>query len=97
MTGGKDMSKIDYTGSEQFRPLSAWGYVGYGLLFSIPLVGFILLIVFSLNEDNCNRRNYVRSYFCWMLIAAIVLLVMLFLGLSPAVLLNRSGFLGRFR
>ena len=25
----------------QYRPIGAWGYFGYSLLFSIPLVGFI--------------------------------------------------------
>ncbi len=80
------MSKIDYTEAEQFRPLSAWGYVGYGLLFSIPLVGFILLIVFSFNDDNYNRRGYARSYFCWMLIAIVLILVLTFLGITPAIL-----------
>ena len=29
---------------EEYRPISAWGYVGYNLLFSIPFVGIILLI-----------------------------------------------------
>ena len=33
--------------SEELKPITMWGYFGYQLLFSIPLVGFILLIVFS--------------------------------------------------
>ena len=32
---------------EEYQPISMWGYFGYELLFSIPLVGFILLLVFS--------------------------------------------------
>jgi len=76
------MSKINYEGSEQYRPISAWGYVGYSLLFSIPLVGLILLIVFSFNEDNYNRRNYARSFFCWLLIALILTVVFVILGVS---------------
>ena len=66
------MSKYSYDGSEQFRPISAWGYVGYTILFCIPLLGFILLIVFSLSGKNINRRNYARSYFCMLLIAIIL-------------------------
>ena len=62
------MDKYGYSGPEQFRPLSPWAYFGYSLLFSIPLVGFILLIVFSLSDGNYNRRNYARSYFCALLI-----------------------------
>ena len=33
---------------ESYRPISAWGYFGYNLLFSIPIIGFILLLVFAL-------------------------------------------------
>lgn len=58
-----------------YKPLSAWAYVGYQLLFSIPLIGFILLIVFSFSEDNINRRNYARSYFCTLLIALAIAVI----------------------
>ena len=33
---------------EAYKPISAWAYFGYRLLFCIPVIGFILLIVFSL-------------------------------------------------
>ena len=74
------MSKIHYDGSEQFRPISAWGYIGYSLLFAIPVVGFILLIVFALSESNVNRRNYARSYFCALLVVIVLTTVMFLLG-----------------
>ncbi len=55
----------------QYKPLSPWAYFGYNLLFAIPLVGLICLIVFSFNDDNINRRNYARSFFCALLIVVI--------------------------
>ena len=61
----------------QYRPLGAWAYFGYSLLFSIPIVGFILLIVFSFSSANINRRNFARSYWCWLAIAAIIVAVVL--------------------
>ena len=66
------MSKYNYDGSSQFKPISAWGYVGYSILFSIPIIGLILLIVFALSSRNINRRSYARSYFCWLLIVIII-------------------------
>ncbi len=42
---------------EKFRPLTAWAYFGYSILFSIPIVGFIFLIVFSCSGKNINRRR----------------------------------------
>ena len=72
----------------KYQPLSAWAYFGYQLLFAIPLVGFILLIVFSFNDDNINRRNYARSYFCSLLIGAIIGVIALVFGFGIAMLEN---------
>ena len=71
------MDKYGYEGPEKFRPLSPWAYFGYSLLFSIPLVGFILLIVFSVSDENINRRNFARSMWCALVIAAIITALML--------------------
>ena len=49
------MNEGNYT--SQYRPLSPWAYFGYNLLFSIPILGFIMLIVFSFSNENINRRN----------------------------------------
>lgn len=66
----------------EYRPLGAWAYFGYSLLFSIPIAGFILLLVFSFSNANINRRNYARSFFCWYVIAAIAVVILLIAGFS---------------
>ena len=71
-----------------YKPLSAWAYFGYQLLFAIPLVGFILLIVFSFNDENINRRNFARSYFCSLLIGTIIVVIMFLFGFGIAMLEN---------
>lgn len=58
---------------ERFRPLSAWAYVGYSLLFAIPIVGFVFLIVFSCSSANINRRSYARSYWCYLILSLIII------------------------
>ena len=65
----------------EYKPLSPWAYFGYNILFAIPLVGFILLIVFSLDNANINRRNYARSFFIGLLITVIILVVFIVLSL----------------
>ena len=47
---------------ERFRPLSPWAYIGYSLLFDLPVAGFVLQIVFALSKKNVNRRNFARSF-----------------------------------
>lgn len=56
----------------QYRPLSAWAYFGYNILFTIPIIGWIFLIVFAFDSSNINRRSYARSYFCTAIIIIIL-------------------------
>lgn len=65
---------------EKYRPLSPWAYFGYTILFAIPVVGFILLVVFSLIGGNVNRRNFARSYFCIYVLLFILFLIALLTG-----------------
>ena len=66
---------INNTVPLEYRPISAWGYFGYSLLFAIPLVGFICLIIFSFDNSNINRRNYARSFWCALLVVVIIMVV----------------------
>ena len=69
------MSEQNTNIPNEYRPLSAWGYIGYNLLFSIPIVGFVLIIVFALDNNYIARRNYSRSYLIVMLIGIILSLI----------------------
>ena len=64
-----EIEKLD----SKYRPIGAWGYFGYNILFSLPLVGFICLLVFCFSDSNINRRSYERSFFCAALLALIVI------------------------
>lgn len=63
-----EIEKLD----PKYRPIGAWGYFGYNILFSLPLVGFICLLVFCFSDSNINRRSYARSFFCAALLVVIV-------------------------
>lgn len=66
---------------DEYRPMSAWGYFGYEILFSIPLLGFILLIVFSFDNSYIARRNFARSFFCALALALIIVVILYSTGL----------------
>lgn len=68
----------------EYVPLSPWAYFGYSILFSIPFIGFILLVVFSFIGDNINRRNFARSFFCIYVLIIIVAVVLAAAGVSTA-------------
>ena len=62
---------------DEYKPISMRGYFGYEILFSIPIVGFIVLIVLSINGKNQNVKNFARSYFCFTIIVLILLVILL--------------------
>lgn len=64
---------------EENRPLSPWAYFGFRLLFMIPVIGFILLIVFSFAGKNVNRKNFARSYWCMYIVILGIVLILLVL------------------
>ena len=62
-------SSLSCPGLSSHLEMAPWGYLGYEILFAIPLVGFILLLVFSFGGTrNINLRNFARSYFCALII-----------------------------
>ena len=62
---------------DEYKPISMWGYFGYEILFSIPVIGFILLLVFSFGGfKNVNLKNFARSYFCFFIIELIITIIL---------------------
>ena len=81
----------EYRGPEIFRPLSAWAYVGYSLLFAIPIVGLICVIVFACSNTNINRRNYARSLLIGLVIGIVLALILSAItGINLASLYNQT-------
>ena len=57
----------------EYKPISMWGYFGYEILFAIPIIGWLLLLIFALGgTSNVNLKNFARSYFCLLIIIVII-------------------------
>ncbi len=56
-----------------YAVLSSWGFVGSFLLISIPIAGFIIMIVWAAGGTiNHNRRNLARGYLLTIAIATAI-------------------------
>ena len=66
----------------EYKPISMWGYFGYEILFSIPVIGFICLIIMSFAAGNKNVKNFARSYFCLFIITLVVTIVLVAIALA---------------
>lgn len=67
----------------QYQPISMWGYFGYEILFAIPIIGWIILLIFALGgTSNINVRNFARSYFCLLIIIVILFVIIAGVGVG---------------
>jgi ABC-type amino acid transport system permease subunit len=55
-----------------YKPLTAWGYFWLTILYSIPVLGWIFLVIFAFSDANINRRSHARSYFCAIVLALLL-------------------------
>lgn len=73
--------------SEENRPLSTWEYFGYIFLFSIPLLGFVFLLIFSFGASrNKNVRNLSKAYLIFFIIALVLSLIFFACGMSAMIM-----------
>ena len=75
---------MKYNGPQEFRPISAWGYFLLEILYSIPVIGFIFLIVHAIGASNVNRRSFARSYFVIFVVIFAIVLVVIFSGIGAS-------------
>lgn len=66
--------------------ITPWGYVGYSLLYSIPIVGWIIWACHAFGSSNENVKNYARAMVC-AAIAVVILSIVLEIVLVIMVML----------
>ena len=83
---------------DEYKPISPLGYLGYNILFAIPIVGLIFVIVFAVGgTQNKNLKNYARSYIIAFVIVFVLLLVVyLTVGITAVDLLRQNGIQGMY-
>ncbi len=74
---GPAYSKQEFEQSlpEEYRPVSMWAFLGYTILFSIPVVGWICAIVFAFASSKINVRNYARGYLIFLIIGIVIWII----------------------
>ncbi|MBO5332722.1 MAG: hypothetical protein J6B37_01240 [Clostridia bacterium] len=66
----------------EYKPVSVGAYIGYSILFALPIIGFIMLLVTAFSsEKSKSLRNYAKSILVMTLIALIpTILIMILVG-----------------
>lgn len=62
---------------EDYKPVTVGQYVGYSILFALPLIGFIMLLVTAFGSSkSISLRNYAKSYLVFYAIAVVLYIIM---------------------
>lgn len=64
----------------KYRPMGAWGYFWFTILYCIPLIGWICMVVTAIASRNVARRSYARSFFISCVIIMILTIAFLITG-----------------
>ncbi len=93
-TNNDSVSQSSYSNSSS--DVSVGTYLGHMFLFSIPFVGFILLIVKAFDKKNKNISNWAKSMLLYSLILTVITVVISILlivvaGVKVTDVLNNGG------
>ena len=79
---------------DRYAPLSPWAYIGYMLLFYLPIVGLVFMIIYSADDTNMARRNYARAFLGLCIATLILGVVFGVVGMGTGVLDNLMARIG---
>ena len=72
--------------------IRSWGYFGYSLLFSIPVVGAIVCILCAIFARNLNVKNFALAfcimYSALLIVSAVLVALVFILGIDVRALLG---------
>jgi hypothetical protein len=57
-----------------------WNFVGMMILFSLPVIGFIFVIVWACDSNNINRCNYARAVLILIAVSILLGIIMIVVG-----------------
>ncbi len=56
----------------EYKPMGAWAYFGYSLLYVIPIVGLVFAILNAKSGTNLHKQNHARAFLITLVIGIII-------------------------
>jgi hypothetical protein len=72
------MSHAGAPTSRQDKVMGMGAFMGYMLLFAIPVLGWIICLIMAIVPGNQNRRNFARATFVYILIGILIMVALYF-------------------
>ena len=64
----------------EFKPIGAWSYFWLGILYTLPIIGFIFLLIHTFGAKNVNVKSFARSHWIPVLLSGSLILILLIIG-----------------
>jgi uncharacterized membrane protein YccC len=75
-----------------FAVMGVGSFVGHAILFSIPIIGWIMCLIMAFAVGNFNKRNFARAMLIFLIIGIVLSVALYFLfGWVTDVLLEYVG------
>jgi hypothetical protein len=82
-TTNKDTTMSDNRDSN-YISVGSWMWMMF--VTAIPIVGFIMMIIWACTGENESRKNYFRAIFAWVLVFVVLVIVLALVGSLPGIL-----------
>ena len=70
-------------GDNNYISVGSWMWIMF--VTALPIIGFIMMIVWTFTGENESRKNYFRAIWAWIFIFIALIVVLAFLGNLPAI------------
>lgn len=64
----------------EYEPISVGAYLGYMVLFSIPVIGIIMMLVTAFGSGEKSLKNFAKAHLILYVIAVVISIVLILLG-----------------
>jgi hypothetical protein len=81
-----------YEADKSSVPVSVGSWMFMLLVMALPIIGFIMVIVWAFAGENETRKNYFRAILAWMVVlAGVGVVAVLLFGNSPQIRKQMQG------
>jgi len=64
--------------------ISVWAWMGMMLVTAIPVIGWIMILVWAFTGTNESRKNYFRAILMWILVGVLFVVGLTLAGNTAA-------------
>ncbi len=80
----------------EYKPVSIWAYLGYSILFSLPVIGLIMLFIVAFGSNYSKSLRNFAKYNLIMIAISTVLAVLFYVFFFVVFGLTASGMMDEF-